>query len=485
MIKRATFLIIAVLVGLWSVWTLESARAGLTITQSAPAGTPVTTYSDGSGGPDVVVAHGFAGSRQMMMGYATTLAQAGYTVHVFDFFGHGRHAQPMGGDVNSIDGTTRQLVEQTRAVIDAVRTADAPIALLGHSMATDVLVRAASDTAGVGPLVLVSAFSQAIDGEHPRDLLMISGAWEPPLRRFARDAVGVLDPNAIENQTVEVDGIRRRAAVAPYAEHVSVLHSRTGRTETLSWLNQFYDRGQQAPVPPTGWALLGLLIAITVVFAPIARLLPRAAPDPAPLTPRVFALAVLIPAVLTPYIAAQIDTPSLPVLVADYLALHLGLYGVLQIAVLAVMRRGAALGRPSVLAMVLLVIWGLGVFGLALDQYGASFMPNLPRLPVIAALALGAVPFMVADSWLAYGTSLRLRLLTRLGFLVSLALAIAFDFETLFFLILIAPVIVLFWLTYGVMGRQVARRVGPLSSGLALGVVLAWALGVTFPLFAV
>jgi len=48
---------------------------------------------------------------------------------------------------------------------------------------------------------------------------------------------------------------------------------------------------------------------------------------------------------------------------------------------------------------------------------------------------------------------------------------------------MIAPVIILFYLTFGTMGRQAAARAGPLAPGLALGLVLAWALGVSFPLF--
>jgi hypothetical protein len=62
-------------------------------------------------------------------------------------------------------------------------------------------------------------------------------------------------------------------------------------------------------------------------------------------------------------------------------------------------------------------------------------------------------------------------------------LAILLDTERLFFLAMIAPVILLFFLIYGLMGRWVAARAGALSAGLALGLVLAWALGVSFPLF--
>jgi hypothetical protein len=65
-----------------------------------------------------------------------------------------------------------------------------------------------------------------------------------------------------------------------------------------------------------------------------------------------------------------------------------------------------------------------------------------------------------------------------------LGIAVALDPEGLFFLIMIAPVILLFFLVHGRMGRTFGKRSGPLTAGLALGVILAWALGVSFPMFA-
>ncbi|MBU2357318.1 MAG: lysophospholipase, partial [Alphaproteobacteria bacterium] len=75
-----------------SLFVLHDARRGLEITSLTVGETPVTRYAlPGADGPVVVVAHGFAGSRQMMQGYALPLAQAGYRVFAFDFQGHGRN----------------------------------------------------------------------------------------------------------------------------------------------------------------------------------------------------------------------------------------------------------------------------------------------------------------------------------------------------------------------------------------------------------
>ena len=115
--------VIAIALIVVSVFKLESARSGLEISSFDTGTTPVTLYQfPNQTGPIVVVAHGFAGSRQIMQAYSLTLAQAGYRVLAFDFEGHGRNPIPMSGDVTSVDGTTALLVAETRRVIAAART---------------------------------------------------------------------------------------------------------------------------------------------------------------------------------------------------------------------------------------------------------------------------------------------------------------------------------------------------------------------------
>lgn len=473
---------IALAIACLSLWTLEKARSGIEVTRVDVGDTPVTRYARrDADGPPVVVAHGFAGSRQIMQAYSLALARAGYVAFAFDFQGHGRNPVPMSGDVTSVDGTTRLLVDQTLSVIDGIG-AEAPVALLGHSMATDILVRVALQTPEDEPLVLISAFSQAVTGSEPDKTLLIAGAWEPGLRDFALKAARMVDPGAAPGQTVEAAGITRRAVIAPNVEHVAILHSRVALAETVDWLNRFSGRSDTAAIPRTGWALLALLGALVALALPLARLLPPRDTAAPALTARRFALAVILPAVLAPLVAVPLNPGWLPVLVADYLALHLFIYGLVQLAVL----RWAGL-RPGPLvplAAVLLLVWGLGVFGFALDRYGANFWPGPGRAWLLAALITGAIPFGLSDATLAHHAPLWQRVLARLGFFASLALAVALDFEGLFFVVMIVPVILLFFFVFGTMGRFVAARAGAAAPGLALGVILGWALGVSFPLFA-
>ena len=473
--------VISVVVIAVSLWVLQGARQGVQITAFETGGTPVVRYAVAdAGGPAVVIAHGFAGSQQMMQGYALPLARAGYRVYAFDFLGHGRHGVPMSGDVSSVDGTTRLLVEQTRSVMDFVDAGDRPLALIGHSMATDILVRAAQGRNDVGPMVLISAFSREIDAGFPQQLLLVSGAWEAGLRQAALDSVRLVAADALEGETVQAGDVQRRMVAAPFSEHVSVLQSRVARAEAVAWLDRAYGRASDVRILPTGWAILGLLVGLVVLFPVLARRLRDASVAAHALNGRQIAVVVGLPAVLAPMIAVPLDPGVLPVLVADYLGVHLAIYGAVQLGLLWYW--GALRGRMDWGAFVLLLAWCV-LFGVALDRYAANFWPTVERIWIIALLLPGGVLFMVADAMATHGAGFWRRFGLRAGFFASLGGAVALDFEGLFFLLLIAPVLVLFFVIFGPMGRHVAQRAGPLAPGLALGVVLGWALGVSFPLF--
>lgn len=474
-----------------SLFELERGRVGVEISDISIGTTPATLYEPARpNGPTNIIAHGFAGSRQLMRAYSLTLARSGYSVLAFDFQGHGRNPVPMSGDVDAIEGTTAQLVAETRRVIAAGRERAAfpgAVALLGHSMATDILVRAAEEERAAGSpvaaIVAISMFSGAITERHPAALLAISGEWEPGLRGVALEALRLLDPQAEEGETAIAPGVIRRAVVAPGVEHVGVLFSGTALREARDWINNAYDRVQTGPVVQPGLWILLLLGGTVVLFHPLTRVLQARDREPPAISGTRFWAAVLVPCLLVPFVAVQANISFLPVLVADYLALHLGMIGVIQLLILQAWRRADT--RPSFPAVLLLVFWGILVFGTAMDRYAAGFFPTQERGPIILALALGTVPFMVADSLLTQGGRGRAwrRVVPRVAFFLSLGGAIALAPDRLLFLLFIFPVLVLFFVVHGSMGRWIGQRAGAGSAGVGLGLCLAWAIGVTFPLF--
>lgn len=474
--------IIAIVFLASGLWILESARSGLEVSTFSVGNTPVTEMSKPrADGPVIVIAHGFAGSRQIMQGYSFPFARAGYRVFAFDFLGHGRHIEPMSGDVTQVSGTTQLLVDQTSKVIAAVKSEDQPIALLGHSMATDVLARVALERGDVGPLVLISAFSNVIDDKTPDNLLIVTGAWEPGLREFAVRAIDMVSPEAGTSATVSNGAVTRRAEIIPFAEHVSILHNREARMAALAWVDRAYGLQSEVSIKPTGLGILAVLAGLVLLGGWSARRLPTRDVPTIDLSLKQIGIVTLVPMLASPIIALFLNPGLLPVILAEYLALHLAVFGLIQLLLLRFW--GMGIGSLSKTAIAFLLFWS-AIVGFCLDRYVANFWPVGARLWIIPILTLGTIPFLLADAHLVYKASFARRLLVRLAFFCSLAIAVSLDFENLFFLIMIAPVIVLFYLVFGSAGRSVGKQSGPSAPGVALGLALAWALGVSFPLFA-
>lgn len=485
---------LALMAVLLCIWALESDRTGLSVASfDISDGPPATIYEPQGNGaaPVVVIAHGFAGSRPLMEPFALVLARAGYLVVSFDFMGHGRNPRPMTGDVTSTEGTTRLLADEVRAVAIAALAhprADGRLAYLGHSMASDLIIRAAQEGPKVSAVVAISAFSQAVTAEFPPNLLLITGEWEGGLAQAAEGMLRLADPAAELGDTLgdPAKGTGRRAILAPGVEHVGVLYSRPAQAEAVDWLNAAFGREGTADPSPRGLWIMALLAAVAALGWPLARALP-AGPAPKTLALRPFLIAAVLPAVLVPIMLVPVRTQVLPVLVADYLVLHFAAYAGISLLILgwAGHLRGQFPGRVWPMAGLVAVLAIAGI-GWLLDRYVASFLPTSGRVLIIAGIALGAVPYLIADAVLTEGgrAALWRVVVARGGFLLSLMTAVALNFERLMFLLIILPVILLFFLIFGTMSGWIGRRTGlPAVAGAGFGLMLAWALGVTFPLF--
>jgi hypothetical protein len=138
-----------------------------------------------------------------------------------------------------------------------------------------------------------------------------------------------------------------------------------------------------------------------------------------------------------------------------------------------------------VIAAAAVAIYNLVAFGLPIDDYVFSFLPNPERIPLIAAIACGTLPYFVADEWLTRGSNARpgAYALTKFCFLLSLAIAVILNPEKLFFLVIIVPAILLLFLAFGLVSRWTyAATRHPLPGALANAMIFAWAIAVTFPM---
>jgi pimeloyl-ACP methyl ester carboxylesterase len=479
------------------IWQLQQATAGLVITRTTLGTTPVTVFRlpGERPAPVVVIAHGFAGSQQLMLPFATTLARNGYLAVTFDFPGHGRNPTPLAGGLTDDASRGTLLLDTLGRVVEWARPqGDGRVALLGHSMASDIVVRYAEAHPQIVATVAVSLFSQGITADSPRNLLVIDGALEPAMltaeaaRIVAMAAGGPPLPRVTYGAFAA--GTARRMSLSGGVEHIGVLFSQQSLREALDWLDQAFGH------VGSGWqddrALwLGVLFAGIVGLAwPLSRLLPVAAAAPmgAGLRWRLLLPVAVAPAVLTPLLLWKVPTNFLPILLGDYLVVHFAVYGVMTaIGVLLVRRRRAPVRvRWGALAAAVAAVaaYSILALGLPLDRYVTSFVPTPGRLPLILAMLAGTAPYFIADEWATRGASAPWGgyAVTKLLFAASLLLAVTLNLQRLFFLIIIVPVILIFFIVYGLFSAWAFRRTQhPLVGGLANALAFAWAIAVTFP----
>jgi hypothetical protein len=401
----------------------------------------------------------------------------------FDFIGHGRHPGALSPRVTEIEGTTAQLVEQTEAIVAAARVefgAGRPLVLIGHSMATDILIRAAENNGATQAIVAISMYSEAVTPDFPQRLLVISGAWEDRLRVVGREVVRMIDAEADEGETVRAGEVVRRAVAIPATEHVAVLYAEATLSEIRNWLAMIAAPREGVAVEGHGPVIAGVLALVVAVFVAVLRAVAEPRAMPGRLPTRRFLFAALLPFAA----AFALSYPATSVLgLAGFgaLALWFGSAGAFGLALL--WRDGR---RPEGFSWRGLCLLGGGglVFALALDRYGAAFLPTGPRLGLLALLLPATVAYTLYDRLLVAGAALWQRALARGVSLVALLVVMLARPEVLGLLFTVLPVLLLFFCVYGTMVHGVARRYGIATAGLGGGLWLAWSIAASTPLFA-
>jgi len=489
-----------------ALWHLLDATAELHIERLEVGTTPVTVFRPATAdlGPAVVIAHGFAGSQALMLPFATTLARNGYTAITFDFPGHGRNPVPLEGGIADHEAAGQALLASLDGIVEFARKpglADGRVALLGHSMASEIVVRHAVRHPEVAATVGVSLFSRDVTADLPRNLLVIVGNLEPDMLkdegyRIARMATGSEVREGITYGVLS-EGTARRVAFARGVEHIGVLYSPDSLRETLAWLNETFGRQGNGFIDRRGPWLLLLFAGIVALARVLAPALPSLARQAGGIRTawRQWLPVAVAPAILTPLLLWKVPTDFMPLLLGDYLLLHFGLYGMLTIAAMAI----AGVRRPDVapvrtytptrFAIAVLAASAFAVLAIALpmDALVSNFVPTQARLPLLGAMLCGTLPWFIADEWLTRGSSAPRGAypVTKILFLASLLFAIALNLPKLFFLIIIVPAILAFFLVYGLFSRWAHRSTGqPLVGGIANAVAFAWAIAVTFPVVA-
>ena len=188
---------------------------------------------------------------------------------------------------------------------------------------------------------------------------------------------------------------------------------------------------------------------------------------------------------------APFPADFLGVLVGGYLAVHFLVYGLLTALCLWWLGRGQDRPKRSTngvalgVAAVAATAYVAGVVAWAMDTQVTSFAITTQRVPIAAMMFAGTLCYFLTDEWLTRGEQHARggHLFTRFCFLLSLGLAVALSFEDLFFLVIIAGIIVIYFFVYGLFSRWIYSASGhPAVGALANAVAFAWALAAVFPM---
>uniref|UniRef100_B8HVH3 Serine aminopeptidase S33 domain-containing protein n=1 Tax=Cyanothece sp. (strain PCC 7425 / ATCC 29141) TaxID=395961 RepID=B8HVH3_CYAP4 len=234
--KRLGFLCLAILLVVLSWLGIALARADLTVRSFQRDSVPLLYIAPrwAKSIPGVLVAHGFAGSKQLMLSYGHVLAHGGYGVMLWDFDGHGANPTPLNwqGLLQNLEVAQQALVEQTE--IDPNR-----LALLGHSMGSGIVM-----TAGIrapdrfAATIAVSPTGANVTPQVPHNLQLQAGSWEGG---FVANAERLLAQAGGANPDLAA-GQGRELVVIPNVEHITILFSDRSHRAALEWLEQTFDR---------------------------------------------------------------------------------------------------------------------------------------------------------------------------------------------------------------------------------------------------
>jgi dienelactone hydrolase len=179
--------------------------------------------------PGVLIAHGYAGSKQLMLGYAHVLAHGGYAVMLWDFAGHAANKAALEefSLQQDLDTAYAALIEQPE--VDRTR-----LALLGHSMGSGAVMSAGiRDVNRFAATVAISPTGAQVTQNAPQNLQLQVGSWEGG---FVKNAQRLLATAGGENKNL-AQGKGRSLVIIPNAEHITILFRNASHQAALKWLN--------------------------------------------------------------------------------------------------------------------------------------------------------------------------------------------------------------------------------------------------------
>ncbi|MGD8759669.1 MAG: alpha/beta fold hydrolase [Anaerolineales bacterium] len=235
-VLRIIVLAVAVLLIAGSWWVVGRMYDGLEVRRFTQDEVPLMFLApeEGDDLPGVIVAHGFGGSQQIMLGYGLSLARAGYGVMLLNFSGHASHP---GSLAMSRDSLQTDMDAAFEGITAQPEINPDQIALLGHSMGSGAVLQAGiANPERYAAVIAVSPTGGDVDANKPPNLLLQAGELEG---RFVANAEQLLASAGGESEDFAGKGARR-LEIIPNVEHVTILFNAASRESAAAWLSSTF-----------------------------------------------------------------------------------------------------------------------------------------------------------------------------------------------------------------------------------------------------
>lgn len=463
-----------------------AAGQGLTVAIDQAASPPLTIIAPAGVRPGerplVLIGHGFAGSRQIMYGFAYSLAHAGYATMSFDFAGHGANPQPLQTEslITNVEGAWSEATARGWATAGRV-------VVMGHSMGTAPALQFGQAYPETAATIAVSPVGATVTRALPRNLLLMAGRLET---RFLARAEDLLEQAGGAGGDASL-GTARKLAVIENVEHMTILFAPAAHREVVAWLDSVFGvqpdarRYTDLRMLWYGLGLLGILV-VGAALAPLfwERSVRPLAGAASPLRRRVGALvagALIASLALWGGGQAGLQLRSLfGILVGGYLMVWFAIAGVASLFLAGASPRRPSWRETAAGLLAFAVLW-LGV-GLLAERVWAPWLLIWPRLRWWPLAVFCLLPWFMAvgqtilgDSRAAHSGRWALHCLVAVGGLMA---AVQLTPEIGFVMLIVAALPVLLAVHALAAGAQRASWPYAISGALVIG----WMLLAIFPL---
>ncbi len=479
--RTFALLISACFLILLSWWGLLKPNDGLTIRAFETDGIPIQfmVSQQATRAPGILIAHGFSGSKQLMFGYAYTLAHNGYGVLLWDQLGHGANAQRF--DRNSLqDGLEVALSElKQQPEINPQQ-----LAIIGHSMGSGVAMSAGIQRPDdFDAVVAISPTDAAVSPELPKNLSLQAGAWEP---QFVENATRLLKQAGGPNPNVAA-GQGRSLSIISAVEHITILFDDTSHQSALKWLNQTFglDENNSYRDRRMGWYGLQLLGWLILIGTVLPQLRDQASTPPQHMHR---ALRAWVGLGLSPIAAASVlklislsgDLEHLGrLLVGGAVGFWFFIAGLFWLAIIAKLPRPRISDLRLGLGSFALIWIGLGV---AAQMVWLPWFLNFQRLALWLPIAIACLPWFLANGMVQQNVNLITRFGWWLGQSVTIVLGLTLTIllvPPLGFMVIILPI---FPILFGLFAFLCAKLESPWAFAFGSAPILSWLIVTPFPL---